>query len=328
MEAQNGSAPAAEKTFSPWLLVAYFVGILVFAKLGGMLFAMLEGSASLQGFAKLNAIIQESLDVVQHRDDSIVTVFSLLLTVLLVFPVGWVYTYTKKKAGFDPGLVQTLVVMAMVVCGMMMLIQDQFSRALALVGVVSAVRFRTNLRDPKDAVYLLIAIGIGMGAGLQVYRVALWMTIIMCITFLVLSRYKVGELPAGEGGFIDDKKDKKDKKKKKDKNGKGDEPPAGRLERIADSLKDKDRGVKRPNTVVLLEAVDSEAAIQFLSQTLGALEIPWHLVTVTPGDGFTTLEYLVRLDDGEVAVGFESQIEKALGNSVRAIDVKPVDAAA
>lgn len=326
--------PAApERKQNPWMLLLYFLGLFVFARVIGLVFEALAGAPWLTGFAKINMIIQESLDVTRHRDDSIVTVWSLLLTFLLVIPVGWVYTYTKKKEGYDPGLVQTLIVMSMVVCGMMMLIQDQFSRALALVGVVSAVRFRTNLRDPKDAVYLLVSIGVGMGAGLQVYRVAAWMTVVMCLVFLLLSHYQVGVSPAGEANFLDAKKEKKGKKDKKDKKDKpkktkvvdGAEP--SRIARIADSLKDNEHGVKRPNTVIVLEAVDSEAAIQFLSQALGALEIPWHLVTVTPGDGATTLEYLVRLDDGESHTGFASQIETALGNSVRAIDVHPVEGA-
>lgn len=340
MEDQITPVPTPEKKQNPWMLLVYFAAIFVFAQLVGMIARSLVGSPSLAGFAKINQIIHESLDVTGHRDDSIVTVWSLFLTVLLVAPLGWVYSYTKKKAGFDPALVQTLIVMAMVVCGMMMLIQDQFSRALALVGVVSAVRFRTNLRDPKDAVYLLVSIGIGMGSGLQVYRVALWMTIVMCITFLLLSKYQVGESPAGEGGFLDakpkkDKKDKKDKKEKKDKKkkqkdaeeaGASEEPPS-RIARIADSLVDTENGIERPNTLLVLEAVDSETAIGYISHALGALEIPWHLVTVTPGDGFTTLEYMLRLDDGDSAKNFAASIETACGNSVRSVDIRPVDAA-
>ena len=254
MEVPNTVEPAPERKQHPWMLLVYFIGIFIFAKVIGMIFMAMEGSPSLAGFAKLNQMIHESLDVTRHRDDSIVTVFSLFLTTLLVIPICWCYAYTRIKAGVDPSICQPLILMAVIVCGTMMLIQEQFSRALALVGVVSAVRFRTNLRDPKDAVYLLVSIGIGMGAGLQVYRVALWMTIVMCIVFLVLSKYQIGESPAGEANFLDSKpnKDKKDKKGKKDKKDKKDkkkknkdageseveEVPATRLGGIADSIVD------------------------------------------------------------------------------------------
>ena len=77
---------------------------------------------------------------------------------------------------------------------------------------------------------------------------------------------------------------------------------------------------------LVLEAVDSESAIGYISHALGALEIPWHLVTVTPGDGFTTLEYMLRLDDGESAANFAASIETACGNSVRSVTVQPIEA--
>ena len=101
MEVPNTAEPAPERKQNPWMLLVYFIGIFIFAKVVGMFFASMAGSPSLQGFAKLNQIIHESLDVTGHRDDSIVTVWSLFLTVLLVAPVGWVYSYTKKKMGYD-----------------------------------------------------------------------------------------------------------------------------------------------------------------------------------------------------------------------------------
>ena len=41
----------------------------------------------------------------------------------------------------------------------------------------------------------------------------------------------------------------------------------------------------------------------------------------------TTLEYLVRLDEGESPDAFAAQVEAACGNSVRAVDVRALEAA-
>jgi hypothetical protein len=316
-------------------LVLYFVGLFAFSQIVMLVFRALEGSPTLQNFAKLNQIISQSLNVVHDMDAVIVTVWSLILACLLVLPVGWVYMYTKAEEGYDRTLVQTLVVMGMVVCGMMMLIQDQFSRALALVGVVSAVRFRTNLRDPKDAVYMLIAIGVGMGAGLQVYRVAAWLTIVMCAVFLIISKVHLGERPAGappleEKKKKDKKKDKKKEKKEKKHAVEGVEvivPPAvlaaDRLERIADSLQDPHRAIKRPNTAILLDAVDAEAAMGYIANTLARYKAPWHLVTFAPAEGATHLEYMVRLDgDGDVLAAVARDIEGSCGTTVRTVEAR------
>ncbi len=256
-------------------------------------------------------------------------------------PLGWVYMYTKAREGFDRTLVQTLVVMSMVVCGMMMLIQDQFSRALALVGVVSAVRFRTNLRDPKDAVYMLVAIGIGMGSGLQVHRVAGYLTVIMCAVFLVISRLRLGEEPAGAAAAADtgkkkdkDKKDKKEKKDKKKGNGAQAKEPStttvvpDRLERIAASIQDPSRGLERPNTAIILEAVDAEAAMSYVAQAMARYNATWHLVTFAPNGTTTRLEYMVRLDgEGDLLAAVAREIEGSCGTTIRTVEVRLVPSA-
>ena len=79
MEVPNTAEPTPEKKQNPWMLLVYFAAILVFANLMGMVARSLVGSPSLAGFAKVNQIIHESLDITGHRDDSIVTIWSLFL---------------------------------------------------------------------------------------------------------------------------------------------------------------------------------------------------------------------------------------------------------
>src|SRR4029453_16190544 len=110
-----------------------------------------------------------------------------------------------------------LIIMALVVCGMMMLIQDNFSRELALVGAVSAVSFCTYLKDPNDAVYVLISIGIGMETGLGVYHVASLLSLFLCVVYLLMWKFKLGDQHTSEAGFIEVKEKKKKKNKDKDK---------------------------------------------------------------------------------------------------------------
>jgi hypothetical protein len=328
MEEQTTTETPSGQRNPLWKLALYFLVLFLFGQFVPFLLDQVAGNVWLQRLAKFHQIVVESLDITANRDDALVTVWSLLFTFVMVLPICWVYTYTKSKEGYDRSLVQTLIVMGMVVCGMMMLIQDQFSRALALVGVVSAVRFRTNLRDPKDAVFLLISIGIGMGAGLHVYRVSGWMTLVMCIVFLVLNKWHFGErsevgIPVDTG-----KKDKKGKKKKD----KVDDEVGGavmvpdRLERIADSLPNKELGVKRPNTAIILHATDAEAAMGYVGHVLARYQAPWHLVTFAPAEGASTLEYLVLVEGGGDALAAVARdIEAACGTTVlRDIEVRLV----
>jgi hypothetical protein len=225
MDEKPNTEPPAQKN-QVWKLVLYFVVVAIVTYSTRFLAEALANSPSLGEFVKVSELVGNSLDLTRARDDSIVTLWSLIATIILVLPIGWTYAITKPKEFFDQSLVQILIVMAMVVCGMMMIIQDNFSRALALVGAVSAVRFRTNLKDPKDAVYVLISIGIGMGTGLAVFRVAALLSLVMCCVFLVLWKFGIGERPASEAGFVEFKDDKKKKKKKDKEKKKKDKPEA------------------------------------------------------------------------------------------------------
>src|SRR4051812_4397028 len=118
MEA-NVIPPPAQPKGKVWRLFAYFLGLYLLGQLTSLIFNWLQAVGALEGFAKMSQVIARSLDVAHNRDDAMVTVWSLLLAALLVMPLGWVYTYTKAKEGYDKSLVQTIIMMAMIVAGMM-----------------------------------------------------------------------------------------------------------------------------------------------------------------------------------------------------------------
>lgn len=66
--------------------------------------------------------------------------------------------------------------MAIVVIG------DSTARAFGLVGLGAFVRFRTPLRDPRDAAAMFMAIGLGMAAGIEEYALG----VVACVLFTIL----------------------------------------------------------------------------------------------------------------------------------------------
>jgi hypothetical protein len=91
---------------------------------------------------------------------------------LLMLPVTWIYVQTRRKKGFQQSVVQTLIILPLVVAGVILLVQDSVALAFGLGGVVGAVSFRNNLRDTKDAIYIFLAIVIGLAAGVHALVVA------------------------------------------------------------------------------------------------------------------------------------------------------------
>ena len=65
----------------------------------------------------------------------------------------------------NPYVAQTQILMAVVAGGMMMVVGDSAARAFGIFAAASLVRFRTNIRDPKETTVLLVCLGVGSGGG-------------------------------------------------------------------------------------------------------------------------------------------------------------------
>lgn len=116
----------------------------------------------------------------------------------LMAPVAFVYMRTKPKARYDASLVQTVIVLPVVISGVVLIVRDSVALAFSLAGIVAAVRFRNTLKDTKDAVYIFLAIAVGLAAGVQALPVALVVTVIYLGVVLVLWRYDIGAEPTTE----------------------------------------------------------------------------------------------------------------------------------
>ena len=67
----------------------------------------------------------------------------------------------------------------MVVAGIVMIIQNSLALAFSLAGIVAGVRFRLTLDDSLDAIYIFVAIGAGLAAGIE----ALEITVVVSVIF-------------------------------------------------------------------------------------------------------------------------------------------------
>jgi hypothetical protein len=123
---------------------------------------------------------------------------AMLGALALMCPVAWMYMRTKPKARYDSSLVQTVIVLPIVITGVVLIIRDSVALAFSLAGIVAAVRFRNTLRDTKDAVYIFLAIAVGLAAGVQAFAVGGVVSVIFVAVVLVLWRFDVGTAPVTE----------------------------------------------------------------------------------------------------------------------------------
>jgi uncharacterized membrane protein YhiD involved in acid resistance len=65
----------------------------------------------------------------------------------------------------NPYIAQTQILLAVVAAALMMIVADNAARAFGIFAAASMVRFRTDIRDPKEVTVLLISLAIGLGTG-------------------------------------------------------------------------------------------------------------------------------------------------------------------
>ncbi|HUE82159.1 MAG TPA: DUF4956 domain-containing protein [Pyrinomonadaceae bacterium] len=86
----------------------------------------------------------------------------------------------------NPYVAQTQILLAVVAAALMIVVGDSAARAFGIFAAASLVRFRTNIRDPKEITVLLISLGVGLGAGVGRWDLALVLTVFSLVVLWLL----------------------------------------------------------------------------------------------------------------------------------------------
>jgi uncharacterized membrane protein YhiD involved in acid resistance len=84
-----------------------------------------------------------------------------LLSAMLAFRPRRFSLHVKR----NPFVAQTQILLAVTASALMMIVGDSTARAFGIFGAASLVRFRTNIKDPKEISVLLLSLAIGLSTG-------------------------------------------------------------------------------------------------------------------------------------------------------------------
>lgn len=94
----------------------------------------------------------------------------------------------------NPYVSQTQILLAIVAAALMIVVGDNAARAFGIFAAVSLVRFRTNIRDPKEITVLLISLAIGLASGVGRYELALTLVVFAMIVLWLLEWREPGQV--------------------------------------------------------------------------------------------------------------------------------------
>jgi len=118
------------------------------------------------------------------------TMGHLTLRLLLAALLGAALAFRPRKRILtlkrNPYVSQTQILLAVVAAALMIIVGDNAARAFGIFAAVSLVRFRTNIRDPKEITVLLISLALGLASGFGRWDLALVLTLFSLIVLWIL----------------------------------------------------------------------------------------------------------------------------------------------
>ena len=116
---------------------------------------------------------------------------SLTISFVMVMVIAWTYRHTHGGFSYSRSFIHALVLAAITSCIMIIAIGNNLARGLGILGALALIRFRTPIRDPRDIIFMFAALATGIGAGAQVFGVAVLGPVYFCLVaeFLHLSPF-------------------------------------------------------------------------------------------------------------------------------------------
>jgi hypothetical protein len=90
----------------------------------------------------------------------------------------------------NPFITQTQILLAVVGAAMMIVVADNAARAFGIFAAAALIRFRTNIRDPKEITVLLVCLSIGLASGVGRWELAMTLTLFVLLILWPLEHYE------------------------------------------------------------------------------------------------------------------------------------------
>ncbi|KKQ27895.1 MAG: hypothetical protein US42_C0004G0034 [Candidatus Magasanikbacteria bacterium GW2011_GWC2_37_14] len=121
-------------------------------------------------------------------------ILNLLLTFVLVSFVCFLYKKTHSGVSYSQTFVFTLIIVGIVGAMVMMVVGSNIATAFGLLGAFSIIRFRTPMKDSKDAGYIFFVLAVGVAIGTSNYAIGVIGTFLLSAIIWFLHRINFGSI--------------------------------------------------------------------------------------------------------------------------------------
>jgi hypothetical protein len=225
---------------------------------------------------------------------------------LMTVPIVIVYVRTRTHEVFDDSLANTVLVLPSIVTAILIVVHNSLAMAFSLAGIVAAVRFRINLKESRDALYIFAAVALGFAAGIYALDVALIASIVFVLLEILTWRTDLGAATVTQAGNSHQDAHK-GKKANRSRPSPGEDAGPSR------------RAILR---VQVTDVDDGQRAVEALLETLTK---SWRWVRVNGGGQMAALVYELRLRKRHTADQVRERLERDGRPVVVAAELSPAE---
>ena len=109
----------------------------------------------------------------------------LLCFVLSTF-LGFVYQKTFRGLSFSRNYIQAIILISLVAATVIQSVGDSLARGIGIMAAMAIIRFRTNLKDPRDTLFLFAGVAAGVACGAYSFGVGIIGTLSFSAAALIL----------------------------------------------------------------------------------------------------------------------------------------------
>ncbi len=113
-------------------------------------------------------------------------IYTVLLAFILSALLAIVYQKTLAGKDYSKHYVQSIVLIAIISAVIIQAIGDSMARGLGIMAAMSIVRFRNNLKDPRDLLFLFASLAAGISCGAYAFDIAIIGTIGFALAIIIL----------------------------------------------------------------------------------------------------------------------------------------------
>jgi hypothetical protein len=124
---------------------------------------------------------------------------SLLVAYALSQVIAAVYVRTHRGLSYSRSFVVSLAISGLVSAIVMLSIGNSLARGIGIVGTLALIRFRTNLHDPLDMLYVFASFGAGIAAGTGTFAIGVMGTAAFALVVTTLQLTGFGAIQKHDG---------------------------------------------------------------------------------------------------------------------------------